>query len=229
LISHFLIAETGLALRYVHGENYMSLRGKKIFLGQRFPVFTFSFVQAIPAFDAQNFNYTRFDFTAKHQIKHRYGGKTNLFFASGWLNGLAPYGKLYNGRGSSAAYMFVDGYFTTMGLYEFTTTRYASLFLNHNVGNVLLNKKISKPELVFYQNMGIGQLENQGAHTGVTLQDFSKGYIESGIGLNNILRARYVNIAYWGFGGAVFYRYGSYQFAQPSDNLFWRLTVQFGF
>ncbi len=229
LINHFLIAETGLTLRYVHGENYMSLRGKKVFLGQRFPVFTFSLVQAIPAFDAQSFNYTRLDFTVKHQIKHRYGGKTNLFFASGWLNGLAPYGKLYNGRGSSAAYMFVDGYFTTMGLYEFTTTRYASLFLNHNVGNVLLNKKISKPELVLYQNMGIGQLENQDAHLGVFLQDFSKGYIESGIGLNNILRARYVNVAYWGFGGAVFYRYGPYQFAQPSDNLFWRLTAQFGF
>jgi hypothetical protein len=207
----------------------MSLRGKKIFLGQRFPVFTFSIGQAIQAFDAQNFNYTRFDFTAKHQVKHRYGGKTNLFLVLGWLNGLAPYGKLYNGRGTNTSYMFVDGYFQTMGLYEFTTTKYASVFLNHNFGNILLNKKLSKPELVLYQNMGIGQLENQDAHIGLSLQGFNKGFVESGLGLNNILRANYVNVAYWGFGGAVFYRYGPYQFAQPSDNLFWRLIVQFGF
>ncbi len=230
LTNHFLITETGLTLRYVHRENYLSLRGKKTFFGQQsFPVFTFSVVQAIQAFDAQDFNYTRFDFTAKHQIKHRYGGKTNLFFTSGWLNGLAPYGKLYNGRGINTAYMYVDGYFQTMGLYEFTTTKYASVFLNHNFGNVLLNKKLSKPELVIYQNMGIGQLENKDAHIGLSLQDFNKGFIESGLGLNNILRANYVNVAYWGFGGAVFYRYGPYQFAQPSDNLFWRLTVQLGF
>ena len=229
LINHFLIAESGLTLRYIHGEHYMSLRGKKVFLGQRFPVFTFAIARAIPALDAQNFNYTRFDFTAKHQIKHRYGGKTNLFLAAGWLNGLAPYGKLYNGRGSSAARMVVDGYFQTMGLYEFTATQYASVFLNHNFGNVLLNKKLSKPEFVLYQNMGIGQLENKEAHTGPALQDFNKGFLESGIGLNNILRANYVNVAYWGFGGAVFYRYGPYQFAQPNDNVFWRLTVQLGF
>jgi hypothetical protein len=82
---------------------------------------------------------------------------------------------------------------------------------------------------VFYQNLGIGQLENKDAHIGLTLQDFNKGFIESGIGLNNILRANYANVAYWGFGGAVFYRYGSYQFAQPSDNLFWRLIIQVGF
>jgi hypothetical protein len=229
LINHFLITETGIMLRYVQAENYMSLRGKKVLFGQRLPVLTFSVVQAIQAFGAQDFNYTRLDFTAKHQIKHRYGGKTNLFLTSGWLNGLAPYGKLYNGRGTSATSMFVDGYFQTMGLYEFTATKYASVFLNHNLGNVLLNRKYSKPELVLYQNMGIGRLDNPEAHVGLTLQSFNKGFMESGLGLNNLLRAKYANVAYWGFGGAVFYRYGPYQFAQRSNNLFWRLTYSFGF
>lgn len=229
LISRFLITETGLTLRYVHGENYMSLRGKKIFLGQRYPVFTFSAVQAIQAFDAQDFNYTRLDFTAKHQIKHRYGGKTNLFLTTGWLNGLAPYGKLYNGRGTSATLMYVDNYFQTMGLYEFTATRYVSMFLNHNLGNILVNLKFSKPELVLYQNAGIGQLDHPEAHVGITAVDFSKGFVESGLGLNNILRAKYANVAYWGVGGAVFYRYGPYQLPLPADNVFWKLTFSFGF
>lgn len=229
LINRFFITEMGITLRYVHSENYMSLRGKKIFLGQQLPVFTFSFVQAAPLFDGQNFNYTRFDFTAKQLIKHRYGGKTNFFFTAGWLNGLAPYGKLYNGRGSSATRNFVDNYFQTMGLYEFAATKYASVFLNHNFGNILLNKSFSKPELLLYQNMGIGQLENKDAHVGLTLQPFDKGFAESGIGLNNIFRGKYFNVAYWGLGGAVFYRYGAYTFAKPTDNLVWRLTVQFGF
>jgi hypothetical protein len=229
LTNKFSISETGFVARYVHKENYASLHGKKILFGQLFPVFTFSFSKAIQAFNAQDFNYIKFDFTAKHLIKHRYGGKTYIYAASGWINGLAPYGKLYNGRGSSTPVMYVDNYFQTMGLYEFTATEYASVFMNHNFGNILLNKKYSKPELVLYQHLGIGKLENPIAHVGLSLQDFSKGFIESGLGLNNIFRSKYANIAYWGFGGAVFYRYGPYQFAQPSDNLFWKMTFSFGF
>ena len=228
LTNHFLIAETGLTLRYGHAENYMRLGGKKILIGQHFPVFTFSIAQAIPAFDAQGFNYSRFDFTAKHQIKHRYGGKTDLFLTTGWLNGLAPYGKLYNGRGARSTSLFVDNYFQTMGLYEFTATKYASIFLSHNFGNVLFSSEFSKPQLVIYHNMGIGQLDNQQAHQGLTLQSFDKGFFESGLGLNNIFR-RSRRYAYYGLGGAVFYRYGPYQFLQSSDNLFGVLTASITF
>jgi hypothetical protein len=229
LVNKFTITETGITIRYVHDESYMSLRGKKVFLGQRFPVFTFSIAQAAPWFEAQNFNYTRLDFTAKQRISHRYGGRTRFSLIAGWLNGLAPYGKLYNGRGANLTSYFAEDYFQTMGLYEFTASKYASLFLNHNFGNILLNKKFSKPELVVYHNMGVGQLENAAAHSGLTFQDFSQGYFESGIGMNNIIRGNYFNIAYWGLGGAAFYRYGTYQLPAPSNNLFYKLTLSFTF
>lgn len=229
LLNRFIITEAGFTLRYVNNENYMSLGGKKVFLGQRFPVFTLGFAQAVSAFEAQGFNYTRIDFTAKNQIKHRYGGKTNFFFAAGIINGVAPYGKLYNGRGAGSSNMLIDGYFQTMGLYEFTASRYASVFLKHNFGNILLNKKFTKPELVLYQNMGIGTLDNKDKHVGLTLQSFEKGFFESGVGLNNLLRGDYAKVAYWGFGGGVFYRYGDYRFANSSDNVFWKATFSLGF
>ncbi len=229
LINHFLITETGLSLRYVKRESYLSLQGKKIFMGSRFPVITLSVSQAIQAFQPQNFNYTDFDFTVRDLIKHRYGGKTYFYFAAGWINGLAPYGKLYNGRGSSVSTLYVDDFFQTMGLYEFTATKYISIFANHNFGNVLVNKKYSKPELVLYHNMGIGQLENKDAHAGLILQSFDKGFVESGLGLNNIFRFKYANVAYYGLGGAVFYRYGAYQLPTSTDNLFWKMTFSLGF
>ncbi|MGC4023360.1 MAG: hypothetical protein QM734_16140 [Cyclobacteriaceae bacterium] len=218
-VNTFSIAETGLTVRYVHSESYMTLNGKKVFLGQRFPVFTFSFAQAAPMFDAQNFNYTRFDFSAKQLFTHRNGSKTRFYLAVGLVNGLAPYGKLYNGRGANVTSYLVDDYFQTMGMYEFTASAYSSVFLHHNFGNILLNKKYSKPELVLYHNMGIGKLENQSAHLGLTLQSFDKGYFESGIGLNNLLRSKYANVAHWGVGAGVFYRYGSYQLTKTEDNV----------
>jgi len=229
LLNKFLIAETGITMRYVHDESYMSLRGKKIFLGQRFPVFTLSVAKAAPLYDAQNFNYSHIDFTAKLLRKHRYGGKTRFFLAAGWIDGLAPYGKLYNGRGARSTSYLVEDYFQSMGLYEFTVSKYASAFLSHNFGNVLLNKKFTKPDLVLYHNMGIGQLENQQAHIGVPLQSFDKGYIESGLGLNNIIRGSYYRLAYWGLGGALFYRYGPYQFEKPDNNLFARFVFSLTF
>ncbi|MBS1680502.1 MAG: carboxypeptidase-like regulatory domain-containing protein [Bacteroidetes bacterium] len=217
--NQFLIAETGVNLRYVHDESYMSLRGKKIFLGQRFPVFTFSYAQATPWYNAQSFNYSKFDFSAKQLFKHRNGSKTRFYFAAGVVNGVAPYGKLYTGRGASSTGYLVDDYFQTMGIYEFTASKYASFFLNHNFGNILLNKKYSKPELVLYHNMGVGILDNQSAQLGLTLQSFDKGFYESGIGLNNLIRGNYANVARWGVGGGVFYRYGSYQFQKTENNL----------
>jgi hypothetical protein len=127
--------------------------------------------------------------------------------------------------------IFVDEYFQTMKLYEFTASKYASLFFNHNFGNVLYDKRYSKPEWLIYQNMGIGQLDHPEAHVSSTLtfQSFEKGFIESGTGFNNLVRWKYANVAYYGLGAAVFYRYGAYQFDQMEKNLFIRLTFSINF
>lgn len=228
--NHFKISETGFTFRYVRKENYMSLNGKRVFIGQQFPVFTLSVAQAVKLDNTSDFSYQHIDITAQHHFKHRNGSKTNLFVIAGWVNGLAPYGKLYNGRGATqSGGFYVENYFQTMGFYEFTASKYSSLFLNHNFGNILLNKRYSKPELVLYHNMGIGKLDSPGAHLGVPVNDFEKGFFESGVGLLNLLRFKYADVAYMGFGGSAFYRYGEYALPNQNKNLFWRLTfgIQF--
>lgn len=227
--NRFVITEMGIALRYVKSETYFSLNGKKIFLNQKFPVVTFSLARAMTLLEAKDFDYTRYDLAIKHQIKHRTIGKSNLQIVGGWVDGIAPYGKLYNGRGASSTDLFVDGYFQTMGLYEFTTSQYASIFLNHNFGNVLLNRSFSKPELLLFHSMGVGTLQNSAAHQNIFLQSMDKGYVESGLGLNNLLRIKYVNVAYLGVGASAFYRYGPYQLPNMADNFAYRFNVSFSF
>lgn len=230
LINHFLISETGVTVRYAKNENYMSLNGKKVFLRQQFPFLSFTAGKAISAFGAQNFNYYFFDLNAMHLVKHRNGTKSYLSVSAGWMDELAPYGRLYNGRGADGALKFyVENYFQTMGLYEFTASRYASVFLNHNFGNILINKKYSKPEFVLYHNMGVGALDNRQIHFNIPIKTFENGFYESGVGLNNLIRANYVNVAFFGFGGSLFYRYGEYAQADPQKNLFWRLNFGISF
>lgn len=231
-LSSFNISETGVSLRYSTSENYMQLAGKKIFLGREWPLISFTYTKALDLFDAQKFNYSKYDFSARFQFKHRPKGKTRLAIHAGWVDGLAPYGRLYNGRGAQQVEgVFVDEFFQTMKLYEFTASRYASIFLNHNFGNVFFDTRYSKPELVIYQHAGIGDLENRNNHVSTTVEfkPFDKGFIESGLGFNNLIRWKYSNVAYYGLGAAAFYRYGDYQLGKTTDNLFFRITFNIAF
>jgi hypothetical protein len=231
-LTNFSIAETGVSLRYSTNENYMQLAGKKIFLGREWPLISFTYTKAIDLFDVQKFDYSKYDLSARFQFKHRPKGKTRLAIHAGWVDGLAPYGKLYNGRGAQQVEgIFVDEFFQTMKLYEFTASRYASFFFNHNFGNVFYDTRYSKPELVIYQHAGIGDIEKRNSHISNTLEfkPFDKGFVESGLGFNNLIRWKYSNVAYYGLGGAVFYRYGDYQLPKTADNLFYRITFNIAF
>ena len=225
----FDITEAAFSVRYVRRENYTSLRGKKIFLTHKFPTATFSITKAIPLFDAKDFHYTIYDLTVKHQTKYSGFGKTVIGLTGGIVDGVAPYGKLFNGRGAQTSSFYVENYFQTMGLYEFSASKYAGLFLRHNFGNVLMNKKYSKPELLIFQNAGIGSLDHSQLHTGMLMQSMDKGYLESGVGMDNIIRIPYFGLGYYNFGGSVFYRYGPYRFLRQQDNFAYRINFTFTF
>ncbi|MFM7487504.1 MAG: DUF5686 family protein [Cytophagales bacterium] len=231
-LNRFVIGETGIALRYAGSENYMQIAGKKILLGREWPMVSIGYTKSIQMWDAQNFDYQRLDFSSRFQFKHRPKGKTRLFVHAGWVEGVAPYGRLYNARGAKETEaVYIDEYFQTVGLYEFAASRYASVFFNHNFGNVLYDTRYSRPEWVVYHASGIGRLDNANAHASsqISLQSFDKGFFESGTGFNNLLRFNYANVAYFGLGAAVFYRYGAYQFEKQTDNLFFRGTFSLGF
>ena len=231
-LNRFIIGETGIALRYAGGENYMQLAGKKILLGREWPMVSLAYAHSIQVWDAQQFEYQRIDFSSRFQFTHRPKGKTRLFLHAGLVDGVAPYGRLYNARGAKETQaIYVDEYFQTVGLYEFAASRYASLFFNHNFGNVFYDKRYSKPEWVIYHSSGIGWLDHANAHSSsqISLRSFEKGFFESGTGFNNLLRFKYINVAYFGLGAAVFYRYGAYRLDQPMDNVFLRGTFSLTF
>ena len=229
LQNNFTIAETGVSIRYIKKETYFLLNGKKVFFTRRLPIITATIASSLNIFDAKDFNYTYYDLSIRHEITHRTLGKTNIQLFGGLMQGLAPYGRLYIGRGVKSSGVFVSGYFQTMGLYEFTNSEFASVFLNHNFGNVLYNKRYSKPEFLLFHNMGIGALKNSDAHQGVPIQDLNKGFLESGAGFKNLIRLNYFNVAYFGFGASAFYRYGPYQLPTLDDNLVYRINFDFSF
>ena len=113
-----------------------------------------------------------------------------------------------------------------MGFYEFASDRFAYFFLNHNFGRLTGTKHtIFRPELEVVHNMGIGSLSNKSDHHGVAFSTMEKGYLESGLILNNIIRFKYVKLFYFGLGAGGFYRYGNYALPREADNFAFKMIM----
>ena len=108
--------------------------------------------------------------------------------------------------------------------YEFFSDRFVNIHLKHSFGSLLLKTKKFKPELVLSTNIGFGSLSNQQNHGGEVFKTMEKGYYESGISINNLVKVNFAT-----FGVAGFFRYGPYQLPKQSDNLTLKLSFGYNF
>ncbi len=226
----FQLTEWQGEVTYVRNQRQVSWGGRKGLLGFEYPVVSLQAKRALPGtLGADNFSYTRLDALAMLQWKHRRLGRTRLTINGGWIDGVAPFNRLYYGRGANETGYWVDHYFQTMGINEFIVDQYAAVFWQQNVGSIFYDSRWSKPELILSHAMAVGRFQQRSAHQLETSRSFDEGYFESGIGLHNVLRMNYADVAYIGFGGGLFYRYGPYQFARAWDNLTAKLSLTFSF
>ena len=148
------------------------------------------------------------------------------------MNGQAPYSLLFNGLGSTRDFpAVIEGYFQTMELYEFLSDRFLYIFFQHNFGTLLYKSKskIFKPELVIAHSMGFGTLQNPDYHLDIDFKTMEKGYLESGLMINNLLRFNYLNADDFGLGAGVYFRYGAYANDTFGRNVYFRLSTSFSF
>jgi hypothetical protein len=230
-MNYFNITEFSLGFRYAFGENYLKLGENKIFLDHKYPLVQFRISKGLDnLFDGQ-FSFWKLDFRVTERLKFRNFGTSDFTLVGGLISGAVPYSLLYNGRGgfSSGNWLYVDNHFQTMNIYEFTSERFLSIFHNHNFGNLLIRRRFSRPEFVLNNSFGIGSLSDKEMHKGVDFKTMEKGFFESGLIVNNLLRINYLNAAYFNFGIGGFYRYGTYQQAGSINNFAARMTVSFSF
>jgi hypothetical protein len=105
---------------------------------------------------------------------------------------------------------------------EFTADRFASVFISHNFGKLLFRSKHFNPEPELLTNLGIGSLSHPENHIREGIKGYEKGYFESGVAINKILRLGVTDI-----GFAWLYRYGPYSMPTPKENMAWKLAFQF--
>ena len=109
-----------------------------------------------------------------------------------------------------------------MRMNEFLSSKYISLFFQHDFEKLLFKGEVFRPEFAVVTHVGFGWLDYPGSHYNIDFRTMEKGYYESGLLINNLLNLRIYSI----WLGAL-YRYGPYSFSNGWDNLGGKVTIKF--
>jgi Family of unknown function (DUF5686)/CarboxypepD_reg-like domain len=224
----FTNTEVGLTLRLSSDEK-LNRTGRLIYateLPKRLLLLQAS--QGLTALNGE-LNYSKLQFQYTQSFVLRGLGQTQFRLEAAKVWGDVPYPYLFNGNGgnNNKLQFWIPYTYQTMGLYEFLSDQYANLFISHDFGRLLYRStfKYSQPALSVHHSMGYGSLQNPNKQTGIAFKTLEKGYVESGLIINNLIRIEYQKVMYWGFGVGAFYRYGSNALTENNQN--WTLRMSF--
>lgn len=234
----FRASEAGLNFRWTGNESLSRIGNNLISWAISYPVLSLRVSKAIPELFGGNVDFVNTEFRFQHQWNS--GNSLNQFHltANGiWGNNL-PLSYLNTGYGINIGQrnaldfaISFPGYLQTMFIYEFLSDRSLMASYAHQTGPLFHHKAgrmIFAPQLKFFQSFAVGTLTNSGFYDFVEFKTLEKGYWESGIELNNIIKQK-TGLQYRGWGLGAFYRYGPYANPNFNDNLTITLSMTISF
>lgn len=211
-------------LQYSPKSEFMNSPIGKLTIKNEFPQFTFQLTKSFEHIFQSDFDFTQINLRVLHKIKPLRKGITNILIEGGMVFGNAPISHLFN---ATPNYTYKNPYakritfagknsFETMGYNEFISDKFVALHIKQNFEPIKLSKKFN-PQISLATRAAIGNIENPEYHQGIEFKSMEKGYIESGMEINSLLK---------GFGFSAFYRYGPYKNPVWHDNLAIKLTYK---
>lgn len=222
--SRFQLSTFSMGGRFAFRESFMQGSRGLHSLREASPVVQFNYTRSLPELFNSAHAFERFDLQLAHTFYTRYIGRTEVRLQAGWLLGEAPYMELYNSPASWRSFSLYAPYsFATMRMNEFLSDRFVNLFFSHDFGNLLLGSGSFQPEFVVVSNLGFGGLRYPEWHHGLTFNTMEKGFYESGLLINNLLKLQ----PFSKLGVGAIYRYGPYSFDAVWKNFAFACTLSF--
>jgi len=215
------LTRTGLQFRYSPGIKLQMEEGHLREMAAPKADFFMTIIQGLTVLGGE-YRYTKLEVKGKFNLSFTPIGTTTIMIRGGAITQNAPVIELFNGYGSFAGtFSLAAPYsFGTMQLNEFAASKYTALHVRHDFSTWLFPVNFRKrPAFVVAQNIGFGELNNQ-QKAQFNLNDYRKGFYESGFEINNLLRMNFLS---WGAG--IYYRYGPYRMSSIHDNF----AYKFGF
>ncbi len=217
----FNIAELSIGLRYAFREKLRRDKSQITTLESKYPVLDLNYSHAFSGIYYSELDYDKVELELNFAYHIKFVGHSSWRIVGAVATGQLPWYKLYNGRGSYAPFYVESPHsFATMRTNEFLSDRFLAIYFRHDFGDLLFGSKSFVPHPVVVSRFTIGALSNAVNHKNLRFNTLEKGYYESGLLLNSILKS---NISTMGVG--VFYRYGPYAFVSQKDNFSYVLTL----
>ncbi|MEI6695495.1 MAG: DUF5686 family protein [Bacteroidota bacterium] len=217
----FNFTDIQVGIRYAYNEKYMKVRNKLMPLPTKYPIVWLNYTHGLKGVFMGEYNYQKLEVKIEKSFYTNYLGKTTLTANAGIADDNLPYMIQFAAKaGYNDAYIDIPNTFNTMRYNEFATNRFVSLMFRHSFGNLLFSLKNFKPEIVVLSNVLIGSMDNISNHRNIILRAPDKGYFESGLCLNNLIKS---GLSSFGFGA--YYRYGAYSLGRLKDNLSLKWTL----
>lgn len=223
--------EMELSARLAFNEVYITMANQRFMNQEGNPTVTFTYNRGVSLFNSSSFCYNKYELSVKLSGYNGRIGQSNLKIDAGYIDRSLPHSLLFTGEGSfnPKFSMVINSSFQTMKPYEFLSSRYVNLFYSHNFGTLLLKTKRFKPQFIAVHSSGWGDLRNAADHELIEFMEKHRIYNESGLVINNIIRLKYFNMFYIGFGVGGFYRWGYYAYNNNQDNLAVKLSIAVSF
>ncbi len=228
-ITSYSMSDITINLRYAYKEKLIKSLNQRVSTGTKYPIIYLTYSKGMKDFYNGRFDFNKIEARIEKSFTIKNLGETNLRMEGGYIDKSLPYGLLYTGEGSFDGDMFVliKNSFQTALPYEFLSDRYINFYFSHNFGSLLFQINKFKPHITLHQNMGWGMLSRPEDHKTIEFKTKEKGFYETGLQFDNIVKLNYYNIVYLGFGAGVYYKYGQYANKNMQDNLAFKFSMTF--
>ncbi|MEO8732766.1 MAG: DUF5686 family protein, partial [Flavobacteriales bacterium] len=226
LRNDFLTGAVTLDMRWAFHERLARLPDREISLGTKFPVVYVHAMHAVKGLWGGEWDTWRVDAMVEKTFKIRLLGDLSLQLMGGVADAESPMPFLYNMRGIYSRRFPVAGSnaFETMYPDEFLADRYVSFHLKHSFGALLVRTKHFRPRPAIVTSVAFGDLSHPENHEGLAFTPLRKGFYESGVMVDNLLK-----FGFSSFGVGLYYRYGPYAFPDQGENFVAKLTAGYAF
>lgn len=224
LKDNFNYSGAELGIRYCYNEKVVQIMNQNWFISSKYPILWLNVAKGFNDILSGEYDYLKLDFKISYTFLVKGLGETYFQAQAGNVSARLPLNELYTSRGSYNIFGFYSyNSFETMRIDEFLSNRYAAVFLRQDFGSLLYKAKKFQPRILFATNATIGTLNNPEQQAGIAIKTLDKGYIESGILIEDILTKKFMGVARFGLGVGVFYRYGPYMLSNPWDNVAFKI------
>ncbi|MDD4148790.1 MAG: DUF5686 family protein [Bacteroidales bacterium] len=218
----YFTSEVGIYARYAYKEKSLQTpKGNLLSMGTKYPIFYANIIKGIEYLDG-DYDYLKLEAKISKKFAFRHIGDSYLTLSGAYLDGHIPYGEMYYGTGSYS-WLNIDNSFNTMRINEFISDRFASVFFRHDFGSLLFKTPKWQPKIVIVSAAGWGDNTRITSSNNTDFaKTMTKGYFESGIQINQILK-----MSFEGFGLGVYYRYGPYSRSKEIENWAFKFNLTF--